>query len=147
MTENWGEQQNSFLNALKKKKLESMLFTNSHKKESVLPPRSDNNHEDNDGRYLLLYCLPGVGVGAAGLLSLRLVNQVHHHYHHHRRRHHNHEGNTHDGRGNSDAVSVRHIQTSPSCIQTMSFPHFKKLPVFATLIEPHQSCASFTGFY
>ena len=27
-------------------------------------------------RYLLLYCLPGVGVGAAGLLSLRLINQV-----------------------------------------------------------------------
>jgi len=26
-------------------------------------------------KYLLLYCLPGVGVGAAGLLSLRLVNQ------------------------------------------------------------------------
>jgi len=26
-------------------------------------------------RYLLLYCLPGLGVGAAGLLSLRLVSQ------------------------------------------------------------------------
>ena len=38
----------------------------------------DDDDDDDDGnqRYLLLYCLPGIGVGAAGLLSLRLVNQV-----------------------------------------------------------------------
>ena len=63
----------------------------------------ENGDDDVDvERYLLLYCLPGVGVGAAGLLSLRLVNQVYHHHHHH----HHHEGTTHDGRGNSVAVSA-----------------------------------------
>ena len=42
------------------------------------------------------------------------------------------------------------IQTSRSCIQTLPPPFLHllpKLPVFATLIEPHQRCASFTDFY
>ena len=50
----------------------------------------DDHDDDDDQRYLLLYCLPGIGVGAAGLLSLRLVNQVPHHHHYHHQHHHHH---------------------------------------------------------
>ena len=101
----------------------------------------ENGDDDVDvERYLLLYCLPGVGVGAAGLLSLRLVNQVYHHYHLHHHHHHHHEGNTHDGRGNSVAVSAI-LKTSRSRIQTIPPPllQLPKLSVFAMLINVRAS--------